>query len=101
LVLGLRVWQDENATVPADFSNAVLTAQVRVTPDASDVAAEFDIEVSGNMLTLTLEPKRTRDLGPTNVFDVECDWDGTDTNVQTLLAGSLNVAADVTRSATV
>lgn len=97
LGLQLRVWEDSNKTQPADFSEAVVVAQVRTTPDTADVAAQFDVSISGNTLTLTLDPKQSRELTGKYTYDIEVDWDGTDTSVQTVLAGTISVASDVTR----
>jgi hypothetical protein len=101
LGLMLRVWEDPEKTQPANFDNATITAQVRTATEATEVAADFEVEVSGNTLTLTLPPKLTRDLGPTNVFDVEVDWESDDSSVQTVIAGALAIASDVTRVPTV
>ena len=100
--LGIQVtiWQDAAKTVPADFTGATVTAHVRPSIESADIAAEFEVGVAGNVLTLTLEPKDTRELGPSNVFDVEVDWESDDTSVSTVVAGSLAVAPDVTRALT-
>jgi hypothetical protein len=83
--------------VPADFTDAVVTAQIRTTTESPDIVAEFAVDVSGNMMTLSLDPKQSRELPPAAVYDVECDWSGDDVNVQTILAGALAVASDVSR----
>jgi hypothetical protein len=103
LALQLRVWQDVDNTVPADFSAAAVVAQIRTVTESPDIVAEFDVTVTGNTLTLVLDPKQSRELPPTCVFDVEVDWafaTDPDVNVQTVLAGSLAVASDVTRGIT-
>jgi hypothetical protein len=101
LQLALRVWEDADRSIPADLSEATVTAQVRTSVEAPNVSAEFAVLVEGNLLTLTLSPKQTRDLAPQNVFDVEIDWLSDDTQVQTVVAGSIAVAGDVSRVPTV
>jgi hypothetical protein len=97
LDIAFKVWQDVAHTIPADFSSAVVTAQVRSTTETADIAGEFDVSTSGNTIRLTLDPKQTRELSGPYVFDVEVDWDGTDTDVQTVVAGALAIAQDVSR----
>lgn len=95
--LVVRVWLDAAKTESADLTGAEVNAQIRATPDSSEVIASFDVVTAGNAITLTLAPKVSATLEPAQVFDVEIAWDIDHTNVQTVLLGSLNVSPDVTR----
>jgi hypothetical protein len=97
LGISLKVWADDEKTVPANFTGATVVAQVRPTVDSTDVAGEFAVSITGNTLTLVLDPKQTRAMGAANVWDVEVDWHSDDVQVQTVVAGSLSIASDVTR----
>lgn len=96
----IRCWQDVEKTVASDFSGATVRAQVRCHPDDTEVVAEFHVTVNGeggNELSLVLLPVETAVLLPTNVWDVQVDWDSSGTSIQTIVSGTLAVGADVTR----
>lgn len=98
LALLVRLWVDPAKTQPADLSTATVRAQVRVDPDDTEVAASFEVNVVDNSVTAILSPKSSRDLPPKAFYDVEVDWFSDDTSVQTIVAGGLNAAPDVTRN---
>lgn len=93
----IRVWQDPDKTIPADLSEAVVRAQLRLTPDSEEIEATFATAIAGNEISFTLLPTETATLPQRSVWDVEIDWDGHGTSVQTIAHGSLTVGADVTR----
>lgn len=93
----LRVWQDPDKTIPADLTDAVVMAQLRLTPDSADVEASFHVAITGNEVELTLLPTETAVLPQRSVWDIQVDWDGTATSIQTVTHGVLNVGPDVTR----
>jgi hypothetical protein len=97
LGISLKVWADDSNTVPANFTGSKVVAQVRPTADSSEISGQFAVSISGNTLTLVLSPKQTREMGATNVWDVEVDWHSDDVQVQTVVAGTLSLTSDVTR----
>jgi hypothetical protein len=99
LALLVRLWVDPAKTEPADLSLATVRAQVRETANDNEVAASFEVNVVGNEVNAVLSPKSSRDLPPTAFYDIEVDWFSDDTSVQTIVAGGLNAAPDVTREA--
>jgi hypothetical protein len=99
LVLKLTLWTDAAKTTPADLTEATVTAQVREQYDDTEVAAAFDVQVTGNTIVANLSPKNARDLPPKAFYDIQVDWYSDDTSVQTVVAGGLTAAPDVTREA--
>jgi hypothetical protein len=97
LALQIKLWTDTAKTVPADLSEAIVTAQVRETPDDATIIASFDVEVTGNVINANLSPKSSRDLLAKNFWDLQVDWFGDDSSVQTVVGGGLIAAPDVTR----
>lgn len=96
--LVVRVWLDDAKTESADLTDTEVNAQIRATPNSSEVIASFDTVIAGNSITLSLPPKVSAMLEPAQVFDVEVVWDPIErTNVQTILAASLTAAPDITR----
>lgn len=96
-----RLWADKAKTQPVDLTGTVVTAQVRLTPDSSAAIANFDVTVDGtfnNEIVLVLPPTATATLPPKACYDTQIDWDGTGTQIQTILAGDLTITADVTRA---
>jgi len=93
----VRVWQDPDKTVPSDLTDAVVRAQLRLTPDAPDVEAEFGVTITGNEIALALLPTDTAVLPARCVWDIQIDWDGGGTSIQTIAHGVLTVGPDVTR----
>jgi hypothetical protein len=94
----LRLWEDEAKTDPADLAAATVTAQVRATATSATAIASFDVAVAGNMITLTLLPEQAQLLPTKAVYDCQVDWTSDATRVQTVVAGKLTAAADVTRA---
>jgi hypothetical protein len=95
--VALRLWADTAGTEPVDLAGTLITAQVRLTPDASTVVATFEVTVSGNSVLLLLPPAVTAALPPKGVYDVQLDWNSDGELIQTVLAGDVSVTADVTR----
>ena len=93
----IRVWQDPDKTIPADLTEAVVAAQLRQSPDSEAVEATFHVAISGGEVELTLLPTETAVLPARCVWDVQVDWDGTGTSIQTVAHGVLTVGPDVTR----
>jgi hypothetical protein len=94
----LRLWEDTAKTDPADLSAAIVTAQLRLTVDTSTVVASFEVSVEDNAIHLVLAPAITATMPPKSVFDVQVDWVGDGTSIQTVLAGDFTLAPDVTRT---
>src|SRR4051794_5271652 len=90
LAFAVEVWDDAEKTIPSDLSAALVSAQVRESPDDTQVLADLEVTVLGNTINCVLPPKGARELKATNVFDVQVDWYSDDTNVQTVLAGVIN-----------
>lgn len=97
LTLLVHLWQDAEHTIPADLSQATLTAQVREDYDDTEVIGEFDVTVDGGDITLTWPPKYSRGLPPVAHWDLEVDWYSDDHKVQTMLAGAVAAEKDVSR----
>jgi hypothetical protein len=97
LAFSVEVWDDADKTIPSDLSAALVSAQVRESPDDTQVLADLEVTVTGNTVNLVLPPKGARELKASNVFDVQVDWYADDTNVQTVLAGTISAGKDVTR----
>jgi hypothetical protein len=53
--------------------------------------------VEGHEATLTLLPTETAVLPQMCVWDIQVDWDGSGTSIQTVAHGVLTVGPDVTR----
>lgn len=94
----LRLWEDEAKTDPADLAAATVTAQVRVSTSAKTPIASFGVETAGNQITLTLLPDQAQILPAKAVYDCQVDWTSDATRVQTVVAGALTAAADVTHA---
>lgn len=97
LVLRLALWTDAEKTQPADLSTASICAQVRETPDSTEVAATFDVTVEDNIVTANLSPKSSRDLPAKGTWDIEVDWYSDDSFVQTVAGGGLVTKPDTSR----
>lgn len=93
----VRLWQDPDKTIPADLSEAVITAQLRQTPDSEEIEASFDVAIDANEVRLTLLPTETAVLPQRSVWDVQVDWTGEGSSIQTVAHGVLTVGPDVTR----
>jgi len=85
---------------PADFSNAVVRSELRSEPDGA-LLGEWGVTVNGNQLSFALLPKETEQLPTTSRFDIEVDWSGDRTQVQTIAVGVLTCPEDITLPATV
>lgn len=93
----IRVWADPDKTIPSDLTDTVVTAQLRQTPDSVDVEASFAVAVTDNEVELTLLPTETAVLPQRCVWDIQFDWTGDGTSIQTVARGTLTVGPDVTR----
>lgn len=83
-------WPDEYVLDDAEWA-----AQIRAAHNDSDVLAEFDIDIDGSTLTLTLPADVTADL-TRSVWDLQRTFIADDT-VQTVFIGTVYVTRDVTR----
>jgi hypothetical protein len=97
LALAVTLWDDDTHTVPSDLSAAKIAAEVRTAPSAPDVVTSFAVSVVGNVVTLTLDAEQSQELPPKCSYDVEVDWTGDRSRVQTVVQGALTITADVTR----
>jgi hypothetical protein len=89
----LTVWEPDGSE--ADLSAATLLAQVRVTPDSSDVLGELALSVDGNVVDLHLTAAISAALPRSASWDCEMVRSGWTT---TLAAGNLVTTPDVTRA---
>lgn len=80
---------------PVDFSEAIVRAEIRTQPDG-ELLGEWGVSIEGSRLAFSLLPKETELLPATARFDVEVDWAGDRTQVETVAIGVLNTPADVT-----
>jgi hypothetical protein len=87
-----------NGTIPVDVTGRTYRAQIRTTKDASTIAATWDCNVTNaaaGQITCVLSAASSSALTAGTNF-----WDFEETNgsvVTTILAGTVNVLADVTR----
>jgi len=92
------VTMTSNGTTPINITGRTYRAQIRTTKDASTIDASFTCTVTNAALgevTCTILPAVTATLSVGTHY-----WDFEETNagvVSTILAGSVNVLADVTR----
>ena len=82
---------------PEDLTGAAAQAQVRATPDAETVLAEFTAEIDGSTIWLHLAAADTATLPATAVWDVQVTYLDPDITVATLARGGLATTAEVTR----
>lgn len=89
-----------SASVPTDITGRTYRAQIRATKDAATIAAAFTCVVTdavNGVVTCTLTPGQTSTLSVGTQF-----WDFEETItagniVTTIVAGTVNVLADVSR----
>lgn len=96
-----RLWDDAGKTEPTDLSESTVRAQVREQYDDTEVAAEFEVTVTGNEILANLPPKEARDLPPRGFWDIEVDFYSDDVRVQTVAGGAWTTQPDVTRNGVV
>ena len=88
----------DSAGTPVDISGRTYRAQIRAAKDSSAISASFSCSVTsaaGGQVTCTILPVVTETLSIGISY-----WDLEETNggvVSTILAGTVNVLADVTR----
>lgn len=93
----VHVWDDDAQTIPSDFTDSAVAAQIRASTSAATIIAAFDLTVAGNTITLRLPPDKAELLPARAVYDVEVDWQGDGVNVQTVIRGAFTAEPDVTR----
>lgn len=87
-----------NGTTPINITGRTYRAQIRATKDSSTIAASFACTVTDGAageVTCVLTANQTSALTPGTQY-----WDLEETNagvVSTIVAGTVNVLADVTR----
>lgn len=86
--------------VPVDFSGAEVRSELRTEPDGT-LLTEWDVVITGNQLAFSLLPKETEQLPTSARFDVEVDWDGDRSRVQTIAVGVITCPEDITKPPTV
>jgi hypothetical protein len=79
---------------PLDLAGAEVTAQIRLAPEAADVAGAFLASVEGSSVLLHLTAAASAALPPKGVWDARVDQAG---QVTTLAAGALVLTPEVTR----
>src|SRR4029450_8134057 len=95
----IRLWQDPDHTVPLLLNGALVVAQLRLKADDPDPPIDtFAVSTATNEITLTLTPTQPAALPAKTVWDCQVDWNADGASIQTVLAGTLTLAADVTRT---
>lgn len=108
LNLDLRIGDTEtvtveirNGTTPVNITGRTYRAQIRPEALSSTVIAEFSCAITnaaGGIVVCTLSASTTAALSPTRaVWDLQETTPGTPDTVQTLVAGIVDIVADVTR----
>jgi hypothetical protein len=92
-VMALTVAYDNGD--PADFTGAVVTAQIRRTTSDEDVLAHFFPTVNANVITLWLPSAESSKISGTVVWD--CNVTDVGARVTTVATGKVTVTAEVTR----
>lgn len=90
----VRLWADEERTVPFDLTGAYVAAQIRRSPDAReavDLACEVELP---NVVVARLSPERAARC-PSGRWDMQVTWP--DARVATVVKGPVTVEPDVTR----
>jgi len=88
----------DSAGAPINITGRTYRAQIRTTKDSASISASFSCSVTsgvGGQVTCTILPAVTETLATGISY-----WDLEETNsgvVSTILAGTVNVLADVTR----
>lgn len=85
-------YQDDGTGV--DLTSAVVTAQIKVSPDAeADPIAEFTSVIDANIIHLHLPSNQAAELPPHSVWDCQI----TMPDVTTLVAGTITTVPDVSQ----
>jgi hypothetical protein len=98
LGLIIRLWNDPARTIPTVLTGAAVLAQVRSNPDSEEIIMSFATSISSNQITLTLTPAQTALLEEESSYDVQVDYHSNGVTVQTIIAGPLTAAPDVSRA---
>lgn len=104
--VGLRMYRGDDfgfdlppvldaALDPADLTGATVLAQIRATPDATVVQAEFDYAITGNVVTLFLSADKVAAVTDRSRWDCELTFG--DGSIRTIAFGPVAVVADVSR----
>jgi hypothetical protein len=90
------LWSDDAKTVPLDLSSASVSAQIRDQPDDTTVLVTLSCAVTPpNNIDVTVPTASAGALPAVGVWDLEITW--ADGDIQTVLAGAVYTAPDVTR----
>jgi hypothetical protein len=79
----------------ANLTGATAAAQIRSAPASTDIAATFTTTIASNVVTLTLTHTAATALSGNYVWDCQLTYSGG--TVNTIAAGRVRVAAEVTR----
>ena len=91
------LWADAAKTLPADLTDVTVKAELRAQP-AGALLATLDCAVElPNVITATLSAAISSTLPPKGVWDMQLTYPAD--VVATILAGTVDVVADVTDSA--
>lgn len=91
LLLEVSTPEDE----PADLTGASARSQIRVTPPAQEVSAEFSTSIEQNVIYLHLPNQEAAKLA--GHFAWDCKVQYADGQITTLAAGNVTATANVTR----
>jgi hypothetical protein len=92
---GLTLTLTDQASQPVDLTGATVNAQIRQ-KSGQPIEATFAYTIATNVITLNLTGTDTQDLSGSYVWDCQVTY--SDGVVSTIVAGSVKVTADVTRT---
>lgn len=90
----VRVWSDAAKTVPVDLSNTSAMAQIRDQPLGEAVVAMTCQVTPPNLIDINLNATSSSNVPSNGVWDLQLTYHSNGA-VTTLLAGQVNVTADV------
>lgn len=94
-----KLWKNKEKTDPVDLAGVLVKAQIRSQPTSSSVLQELTCAITApNIIEVSMTPEETAKLPSAGVWDLQLTYP--DADVQTVLAGTVTVTLDVTRSAT-
>jgi hypothetical protein len=90
----LRIDVTDGAGDPADLSGAVIRAQIRTTPESTNIAGQFTPTIQGSAILLDLTSEVSTRLPARTVWDVDMTRGD---RVITLAAGTITLTPEVSR----
>jgi hypothetical protein len=94
--LQFKLWQDSSKTVAVNLSGATVASEVRDKPSGSKIVPLTCTVTLPNIIDVTINAAVSAACPPKGVWDLQITY--ADGQVQTPVAGSVFVTADVTMS---